>query len=74
MSDQWGSDAPISRPLPVPDQEAAQYVQVGGMVFGPNGLSLPATEALIQTRYTPMWYPEHTAAPDPRWSEVDDDG
>lgn len=56
-SDEWGSDAPVSRPVPIPDQVQTQYVDLGGMIFGPMGLMLPATEALIETRYTPTWHP-----------------
>ena len=57
---EWGSDAPISRPIPVKGQEHAEIVSLGGMVFGPMGLMLPATEAMIEARYVPQWLPKRT--------------
>lgn len=55
--DDWGSDAPISRPVAIRDQSQVEHVDVGGMIFGPLGLMLPATEAVIEARYTPIWRP-----------------
>lgn len=55
---EWGSDSPVSRPIPVKGQQHAEVVNLGGMVFGPMGLMLPATEAMVEARYTPQWLPK----------------
>lgn len=56
--ERWGSDVPVSRPAVAPaDLQHTVVIDLGGMIFGPMGLMLPTTEALVEERYTPPWRP-----------------
>lgn len=57
--DQWGSDVPISAPLPRDEIVGVPYVDLGGFVFTVGeGMGLPITSTLHEERYAPEWAPQ----------------
>lgn len=55
--DRWGSDVPISKPMPTSNMGNTVSKDLGGLAFGPMGLFFPLGEALSEERYTPVWGP-----------------
>lgn len=56
--DQWGSDVPVSAPIPRDDLVGLPFVDLGGMAFIATGPVLPISSALHEQRYAPDWSPQ----------------
>ncbi len=52
----WGSDAPVSMPQPIRDED--QQVDFGGFVFTTGGMAHGITEVDVEAVYAPTFSPE----------------